>query len=318
MNQFNSDFAIFGILTASLQHNTALGEAIIDYTNNSCTTLYGKLKGRTIASLLTEICDDPELVERLLQTLEHEKEFTVEGKLNSKFIKYHTRLVHYCDTKANCPARFIQSGITNISESVILKQFLYGTSEALKRAAKAADDDTGQHIVRINEYSALLATLAHCPAHFVEEISQFAQLHDIGKINVTDIIKLPRKLTDEEFAKIQQHTIHGGEIIANLAGLEMAHTIALEHHERWDGTGYPYRKKEKEISLAARIVAIADVFDALVSKRPYKEPFSYEKTKNIFAAGDGRVMPGHFDPELLGLFLKHYDAFIALHQKLKD
>ena len=114
------------------------------------------------------------------------------------------------------------------------------------------------------------------------DISRFAQLHDIGKINVGEIIRLPRKLTNDEFNCVKKHTTYGGEMVAGLTGLEMAFNITLEHHEKWDGSGYPNGKKGDEISFEARIVAIADVFDALVSARPYKEAFSYNKAFQIF------------------------------------
>ncbi len=98
----------------------------------------------------------------------------------------------------------------------------------------------------------------------------------------------------------------------------MAHDIIMDRHERWDGSGYPLGKRGKEISLAGRIVGIVDVFDALVSKRAYKKAFNYDITRSIFKIGDGRVLPSHFDPKLLQLFLKEYDVFIDVHKDLKD
>jgi HD-GYP domain-containing protein (c-di-GMP phosphodiesterase class II) len=163
-----------------------------------------------------------------------------------------------------------------------------------------------------------LARLFEADNKFVEDISKFAQLHDIGKIKVAEIIRLPRKLKIDEFNFMKKHSISGAEMVAGLDGLEMAYYIALEHHEKWDGSGYPKGKKKDEISLEARIVAIADVFDALVSARPYKNAFDYNRTFDIFVKGDGRVMPSHFDPELLHIFLEHYDAFVELHKQLKD
>lgn len=135
MYKFDSDFAIFGVFTAGVQPNIPLGNSIIDYTNSTCTKLYGELKGQTIRAILAKACDSSEEAQRLLKTLEQEKEFTVEGKLNGKFIKYHTHLVQYCDAQTGQAKDFVQVGITDISESIILKELLYGTSEALKRAA---------------------------------------------------------------------------------------------------------------------------------------------------------------------------------------
>ncbi len=318
MTKFNSDYAIFGTLAADLDEDTNIGDAIINYTNKACIDLYGDLQGKTIFEILSAISNNDKEGHTLVDTLKSAGMLSFEGKLNGKFVKYHTRIVEPHDTGCDSSSRFIQAGITDITESIILKQLLYGSSEALKRAAKAADEDTGKHVVRINRYSELLAILKGCEDKSIEDIAQFAQLHDIGKINVAEIIRLPRKLTNIEFSIVKKHTIYGGEMVAGLAGLEMAFNIALEHHEKYDGSGYPHGKKKEDISFEARIVAITDVFDALVSARPYKEPFDYKKTFHIFKYGDGRVMPSHFDPELLDLFLDQYEGFVELHKELKD
>ena len=203
----------------------------------------------------------------------------------------------------------------DITNSVTLKGMLYGTSEALKRAAMAADEDTGLHVVRINHYARALAGFAGADLSFQADISRFAQLHDIGKIHVAEIIRLPRELTPEEFALIKKHSIYGAEIVENLEGLEMAYNIALDHHEKWDGTGYPQGKSGDEVSLEGRIVAIADVFDALVSERSHKPAFSYKKTQEIMGKGDGRTLPEQFDPDLLAMFLQNYDTFVGIHRE---
>ena len=259
-----------------------------------------------------------ELGQVLLDKFIAEGQVSFEGKLARKFVKFHSRIIDCRDDGACAINKYIQAGITDITESIILKKILYGTSEVLKRAAEAADEDTGQHVVRINRYSKLLAKLIGCETKFVEDISQFAQLHDIGKIKVAEIIRLPRKLTEDEFNLVKKHTIYGGEMVAGLDGLEMPYNISLDHHEKWDGSGYPKGKKGDQISLAGRIVAITDVFDALVSLRPYKEAFDYNKTNEIFRKGDGRVMPSHFDPKLHQLFLSHYDGFVKVHKQLDD
>ncbi len=122
-----------------------------------------------------------------------------EGKLRGRFVKYHSRIIDCRDDDACVINQFIQAGVADITESVILKKLLYGTSEALKRAAKAADEDTGQHVVRINRCAEVLARLSGADKAFTEDISRFAQLHDIGKITVAEIIRLPRTLTEDEF-----------------------------------------------------------------------------------------------------------------------
>lgn len=149
-------------------------------------------------------------------------------------------------------------------------------------------------------------------------IGTFAQLHDIGKIKIAEIIRVPRKLTATEFEAVKKHPSSGGKIVKGLDGLEMAYDIIMDHHEKWDGSGYPQGKRGEEIALAARIVAIVDVFDALVSARPYKESFDYETARTIIASGDGRVMPNHFDPQLLQVFLENFDLFVDIHRKMKS
>jgi len=316
--KFDPDFAIFGTFAAELQEGVALGDARISYANQACIDLYGDLRGQTISQVITRVSKGISNAPELLRKLAVHGELEIEGRLAGKYIKYHSRLMDCRDNEACTYHQFIQVGITNITEMVVLKSLLYDTSEALKRAAKAADEDTGSHVARINEYSGLLAKLLQCEQKFIDDISRFAQLHDIGKIKVAETIRLPRKLTSAEIVTMKKHTIYGGEIVAGLTGLEMAFNIASEHHERWDGTGYPVGKKAEEISKEARIVAIADVFDALVSTRPYKPAFDYETTREIFVQGDGRVMPEHFDPQMLEVFLKNYDQFVILHQELKD
>lgn len=318
MSRFDPDYAIFGTFSADITEGVSVGDSKIDYANNACIELYSDLRGRSISEVITEICGSPEECRVLLETFFSEGMLSFEGKLAGKFVKYHSRIID-CREHLNCPKhKFVQAGITDISESVILKKLLYGTSEALQRAAEAADEDTGQHILRINRYSGLLAELAGAEKIFVEDISKFGQLHDIGKIRVANIIKLPRKLTDDEFDLVKKHTVYGAEMVAGLDGLEMAYDITLDHHEKWDGSGYPEGKKGNDISFAGRVVAIADVFDALVSERPYKKAFSYEKTRKIFEKSDGRVMPGHFDPRLHKLFLENYERFVELHKGMKD
>lgn len=143
-------------------------------------------------------------------------------------------------------------------------------------------------------------------------------MHDIGKIAVSDsILKKPGKLTEEEFKKIQNHTIAGEKIIREvLSGIEsedyvkIAADIAVSHHERWDGNGYPYKLKGEEIPLEARIMAIADVFDALVSPRCYKDPFSTDEVFEIILLSRGT----HFDPVLTDLFISKKDEVVKIFE----
>ncbi len=315
MHRFDPHYALFGILTAKIPKHLSIRDAVVEYINIKGIELYGDLKGRTIFELLLEITGNKKNADEWIGILSGQGSITVEGKLNDRIIKYHCRIIYYDDEMCSQEKCFIQAGITDNTESTILRSLLYGTSEALKRAAKAADEDTGHHVVRINVYAKRLAALKQLSHEYINDISNYAQLHDIGKINISAIVRLPRKLTDIEFKEMQKHTIYGAGMVEGLEGLSMAYDIALDHHEKWDGSGYPHGKKKKEISLAGRIVSIADVFDALVSERPYKKAFSYEKTFKILSQGDGRVMPGHFDPDILILFIDNYEIFTKLHKE---
>ena len=183
------------------------------------------------------------------------------------------------------------------------------------------DTDTGEHISRTSTFVRLLAENALADGvytdvideHFIMLMYTLAPMHDIGKILVSDrILKKPGKLTPEEFEQMKKHTSLGGKVVKEvLEGitdeeyLEFASDIVVGHHEKWDGSGYPNGIAGEEIPLPARIMAIADVFDALISKRCYKEPMPVEEAFEIIREGAGK----HFDPKLVEVFLKYKDDF---------
>lgn len=173
----------------------------------------------------------------------------------------------------------------------------------LARAAEYRDYETGQHTQRVGNISALLAEMMGLPDEEVELIRQAAPLHDVGKIGISDTILLkPARLTPEEFEQIKTHTTIGGRILGGSAFplLQTAEQIALSHHERWDGTGYPRGLKGEEIPLVGRIVALADVFDALTNERPYKKAWSLEETAAEIKRQSGR----QFDPRVVEAFFQ--------------
>ncbi|MDD4357958.1 MAG: two-component system response regulator [Smithellaceae bacterium] len=179
----------------------------------------------------------------------------------------------------------------------------------LTRAAEYKDEDTGAHIQRMSHYSAAIASTMGLNDQTVEFILYAAPMHDIGKIGIPDRILLkPGKLTEEEWVIMKQHTTIGGGILEeSKAGyIRLGEIVALTHHEKWDGSGYPLGLKGNKIPLVGRIVAIADVFDALMSKRPYKEPFPLEKSYGIIRESRG----SHFDPAVV-------DAFFASEKELE-
>jgi putative two-component system response regulator len=179
--------------------------------------------------------------------------------------------------------------------------------EILARLAAAAehrDDDTGRHTFRVGQLSAAIAETLGLPSETIELIRGAAPLHDVGKIGVPDHILLKSgKLTAEEFAVMRTHTTIGAAILAGGRSplVIEAEQIALNHHERWDGTGYPHALRGDAIPLGARIVAVADVFDALTHERPYRPAWPLARVMDEMRAQSGH----HFDPAVVAAFLTH-------------
>jgi len=188
---------------------------------------------------------------------------------------------------------------------------------ALARAAEVNDEDTGSHIMRVGEYCALLAEEMGLDSTFTEQLRFQATLHDVGKLYLdSTILKKHGSLTTEEWDAVRLHTTNGAKIIGGHPMLVTAHEIALCHHERWDGSGYPAGLKGEQIPLSARIMNLADQYDALRNLRVYKPAFDHQKTCNIILQGDGRTLPGHFDPEVLGAFSRIAQRFDEIYERL--
>ncbi len=183
-----------------------------------------------------------------------------------------------------------------------LKMASLDTVYRLSRAAEYKDDDTGAHVQRMSHYASTIARGMQLDDEFVERILWASPMHDIGKIGIPDsILQKPGKLDPEEWAVMKRHTDIGAEILRDAIPdfVKLAGEIALTHHERWDGTGYPQGLKGSGIPTAGRIVALADVFDALMSERPYKAAFHLAEAMEIIRDGRGR----HFDPDVVDSFL---------------
>ncbi len=180
----------------------------------------------------------------------------------------------------------------------------------LSRAAEYRDEDTGSHILRMGNYALALATRLGLGKEEAEKIHYTAPLHDVGKIGIPDRILLkPAKLDPEEWRIMKLHTVFGGKILAGSKSelIQLGEEVALTHHEKWDGTGYPRGLKDDDIPLSGQIVAIADVFDALTSRRPFKEAFPIDRSFAIIREGRGK----HFAPDLV-------DAFFAIENQIVD
>jgi len=196
-----------------------------------------------------------------------------------------------------------------------LQEAYLDTIHRLVLAAEYKDEDTGDHIKRMSQYCALIAEKLGLSAKEVQNILYAAPMHDVGKIGIPDsILMKPGKLTDEEFEIMKSHTIIGANILANSKAevLKLAEQIAISHHEKWNGKGYPQGFSGDNIPLVGRIVGLADAFDALTSKRPYKEPFPVEVALDIIKKERGE----HFDPDVVDVFLENIDEIVKIKEKV--
>ncbi|MDA3904256.1 MAG: response regulator [Desulfuromusa sp.] len=206
------------------------------------------------------------------------------------------------------------------------------TIASMSIMAEFRDPETGGHIQRTKAYvRALAAELSKLNSQLISEpmqnmLYQAAPLHDIGKVAIPDAILLkPARLTAEEFSIMEKHTLYGSEAIRRTETihgrnelLRVAAEIAEFHHEKWDGSGYPHGRKGKAIPICARLMTIADVYDALISKRPYKEALNHEQAVKTILEGDGYTHPDHFDPQVLGCFQNIHQQFHTIALKFDD
>ena len=236
----------------------------------------------------------------------------------------------YNDYHINLVKRIVNILKQNIFSHYIVQQIIAASSNGFVRLVEGKDNETGDHISRVATVSRLLAKKLSeinpsITPKFIRELYLFTPLHDIGKVGIPDDILLkPGRLTKEEYHLMKTHVNIGENIIkdinksienlSDLTLLDVAIDIISGHHEKFDGSGYPKGKKAKTIPLAGRIVAVADVFDALMSKRPYKDAFSFEESFNLIKKGSGN----HFDPEIVEIFESSVDEVKKIYELYKD
>jgi len=190
----------------------------------------------------------------------------------------------------------------------------------LARAAEIYDEGTGNHVFRVNEYSHFLGKTLGQDQKYCHQLRYSAQLHDVGKMGVApSVLRKTGALDPDERQEMDNHTVYGHRILSQSPRLAMAADIALNHHEKWDGSGYPAGKRGADIPLSARIVQLADIYDALRSARPYKPEIDHARTCQIILHGDERIdSAGHFDPLLIEAFSDTHSAFDEIWQTHQD
>jgi two-component system response regulator RpfG len=215
----------------------------------------------------------------------------------------------------NNRAQWLEEQVAKATQQIRIRE-----KETLLRLGKAGefrDEETGNHVFRMAKYSRFIAEKLGMTEQECESVELGAPMHDIGKIGVSDLILLkPGKLTTEEFSLMKQHTTIGYEILKNSPSpyLQLGAVIALNHHERFNGSGYPAGLKGEDIPQAARIVAVADVYDALTSQRPYKKKWTHDQAISLIIEQSGK----HFDPECVLALLAAEDAIVDISLQYHD
>jgi len=257
-----------------------------------------RIKGLSVGAndFLTKPIDRPELIARIRNLLRI-KEF-------EDFLSNHNELLK----------REVEEKIRQIREGYI------DTIIRLTTVAEYKDEETAAHIRRVGHYCQQMAKHLGWSEEDQETILYASPMHDIGKVGIPlEILLKSAKLTAEEFALVKTHTLIGADILHDSKSkyLQMAEMIALTHHERWDGTGYPRGLKKEEIPMAGRIMNIVDQYDALRGRRPYKSSLDHEVAVKIIVEGDGRTSPEHFDPNLRKAFVELVPVFKDIFERLE-
>lgn len=250
-------------------------------------------------------------------------ELLVRAKNLLKIKDYEDRLknyTHILENEVSLRTAELERALTTLKQTNIaleashglLQQSYLDTINRLTCAAECKDEDTTEHIRRVAFYCAFIAKRLGWGEEQIRYLMYASPMHDIGKIAIpSDILLKPGKLTREEWALMQTHALAGAKIVqgSNSTYMQMAERIARSHHERYDGTGYPDGLKGEAIPLEAQIMSIVDQYDALRSRRPYKEAFSHARSVEIITQGDDRTLPQHFNPAVLKAFQSCHEDF---------
>ncbi|MAH03579.1 hypothetical protein CMI39_02215 [Candidatus Pacearchaeota archaeon] len=305
--RFNPDYAILPIFSGPLDLKNPL-EMRFPYSNPRAISIFPKLRNEKIIRIFDHVLDDKNLTSKEFNKFILKGEIELEGKIDEREVKYYSRIIK--------EDNLVQAIIANdLDELRLIKNRLSNTIIGLGDIFEFRDPETGMHSRRINHYAGKLAEMCGANQKFIKEIKIQAGLHDAGKMGISDKILLKKgELTKEEWLEMKEHSKLGYNILNRFDGLKLGAEIALYHHEKWDGTGYPKGVIGKNIPLSGRIVALVDVFDALKSKRPYKDIFSDDKTKDIIYKGKAN----HFDPNLNEKFLDDYKSFKEILERYQD
>jgi len=212
-------------------------------------------------------------------------------------------------------ARWLEKRVSEVTSEI--RQREHETLLRLAKAGEYRDEETGNHVIRMARYSRLIAEQLGLAEEECEAIELAAPMHDIGKIGIPDSILLKKgRLNEDEWHIMRKHPVYGAEIIGahDSALMNMAQEIALSHHEKWDGSGYPNGLEGEAIPLSGRIIAIADVFDALTTERPYKQAWSVEDAVQLIDEGAGT----HFDPQLIPILHSALPEFLDIRERYEE
>ncbi|MCX7827704.1 MAG: HD-GYP domain-containing protein [Thermanaerothrix sp.] len=218
------------------------------------------------------------------------------------------------------PVASVLAGFLDASKSrQEIRESYYYLAQKLQEITGIYHNETEEHLSRIGAYVTRIARdLGRSPQE-VEDMGIFARLHDIGKLKVPHhVLSKPSGLTSEEFEMVKRHTVWGAEIIGDAEWLAMARRVCLTHHEKWDGSGYPFGLSGQQIPWEGRVMALADIYDALRSNRSYKRGFSHEEAVRVILMGDGRTRPEHFAPEVLEWFRQNHEVMGSIFDRFRD